>query len=166
MRQLPQQKNCEKAPRAGIDCSPSCCPANHWRDRARDGTNNRVRGAGSFQRRITEDVNYDRYRCECRAQSVASQRKIPNSKDREDQAECERFGRSHSARRHWSRSGPIHQRICLAFPPLIERGGPGSCSRCPKHDPKQFGIIDGRSRSQIKTDRGSQQHKRRQPRFD
>src|SRR5439155_2316151 len=60
----------------------------------------------------------------------------------------------------------MHERVQLAFPPLVERGrtGRGRCRS--KDNVKKRYVIDGRFRSEIKTGRRREQNEQSEPRLD
>src|SRR6266496_2008499 len=60
----------------------------------------------------------------------------------------------------------MHERVELAFPPLVERGRAGCCRCRSKDNVKKRYVIDGRFRAKIKTHRSRKQHEQSEPRLD
>ena len=60
----------------------------------------------------------------------------------------------------------MHESIEPAFPPLIQRGSTGGRQRSAENSVEKCGKTYVTVRAQIKTDGGSEQNEKRQPRFD
>jgi hypothetical protein len=70
------------------------------------------------------------------AERIAGNREITNTKNRKNEAESKSFGWSHATGWHRAHLRSTHQRVELAFPPLVERSRAGRRRRRSKDNVK------------------------------